>query len=227
MEGTERRPDHITRVKRLAQRLTPSFRNPHMRWVKAVLTSTGQVIGIAGWMGPENPEIHNIFRRSATEHYGWQELMGWSDADIAEMWDHVDLSKWEAKMERDDGTRKAVMGDEPHWYLAPLLTWPEFQGRGVGKKLLTWAIEQADATEPVTPMYLESAPTARAVYMHVGFVLQEDEKGNFVRRGPATVKGLEDEEDKSGEKKLDGLNEKLERIDIDVVAKETEADLAS
>ena len=193
-----------------------------MNWMKAVLTSNGTIVGIAGWMGPGNKGIHNVFLRSATEYYGWQEQMGWSDAEIDEMWEHVSDENWRGQLGKDDDIRRELLGDEPHWFLAPLFTWPEYQGRGVAKKLLTWAIEQADATNPITPMYLESAPTARAVYMHCGFVPQG--AVNFVRRGPAVVRGLEAEEEK--EKKEDVLTGKLEAVDVTVVAKEAEADVA-
>lgn len=139
--------------------------------------------------------------------------MSWSDEDIKELFTHVDDEAWSATFAKDDITRSEVTNGEPHWYLAPLLTWPEYQGRGIGKKLLVWAMDQADATEPKTPMYLESAPTARAVYMHCGFVPQGEY--NMLRRGPAVVRGLEVEEGKSGE---DG--KKMENVDVTVTARE-------
>ncbi|KAF2844982.1 hypothetical protein T440DRAFT_297360 [Plenodomus tracheiphilus IPT5] len=179
----------IIRVQRMAKRLLPSLSYPHMKWMKAVLTSTNETIGVAGWMAPSNPGIHNIFRRSAIDYYSWRQSMGWTDQEVDEMWSHTDDEAWSVTFGTDDETREEVLGGERHWYLAPLLTWPGWQGKGVGKRLLTWAIEQADGTDPVTPLYLESAPTARAVYMHCGFVPQGEY--NFVRRGPAVVKGLE------------------------------------
>lgn len=181
-----------------------------MNWVKATLTSTGEIIGVAGWVAPGNP-IHNFWLSTASDFYGWREKFGWSDEEYEEMWKGV-APIWDEDIERNDELRKRVLGDEPHWYLAPLFTWPEYQGRGVGKKLLDWAIEQADATDPPTPMYLESAPTAQAVYMHVGFIQQEGGH-NFLRRGPAAAKGPEGK---------DGL----EKVDVKVVEKEAEADLA-
>jgi hypothetical protein len=75
----------------------------------------------------------------------------------------------------------------------------------VGKKLMMWAIDQADSTDPPTPMYLESAPTARAVYMHLGFVPQG--KVNMLRRGAAVVRGDNTDE---AEKKKDAATGKLE-----------------
>ncbi|KAF2192392.1 hypothetical protein K469DRAFT_553216 [Zopfia rhizophila CBS 207.26] len=185
MEPPELRPpEQSTRQARLAKRLKPTFSNPHMNWVKATLTSTGEIIGIAGWMGPGNP-VHNVWRRTATDFYGWKEQEGWTDEEIEEMWKGVSLEAWDGQFIKDDGIRAGTMNGEPHWYLAPLFTWPGYQGKGVGKLLLDWAIKQADATEPVTPLYLESAPYARAVYMHCGFVPAGEV--NFVRRGPAKM----------------------------------------
>ncbi|KAF1941241.1 hypothetical protein EJ02DRAFT_455313 [Clathrospora elynae] len=217
-----RPPEQSTRVQRMAKRLLPSFTNPHMNWVKAVLTSTGEMVGVAGWLGPGNKGIHNIFLRSAIDYYGWKETMGWTDEEIDEMWEHVSDEAWNVEFAKDDEIRRELMGEEPHWFLAPLLTWPEYQGRGVGKRLLDWAFVQADSTVPVTPLYLESAPTARAVYMHCGFVPQG--AVNMVRRGPAVVKGLEAEDEKK--KKHDAQKGSLEKVSVEVVAKEAEADLS-
>lgn len=111
--------------------------------------------------------------------------MGWTDAEVDEMWAHVDDEMWTAHFAKDDAAREEFVG-EPHWYLAPLMTWPEWQGRGVARKLLDWAMEQADGRVPPTPMYLESRPGARAVYIHCGF--EPCGEYRFVRRGPKTVK---------------------------------------
>ncbi|KAH9863041.1 hypothetical protein IAQ61_009316 [Plenodomus lingam] len=220
------RPPQPIRIQRMATRLLPSLTHPHMKWIKAVLTHTHETIGIAGWMAPSNhPSVHNIFRRSAAEHYGWRERMGWSEAAVEEMWRHTDDEEWSVRFARDDETRRDVMGGERHWYLAPLVTWPGYQGRGVGRRLLGWAMEQADRTVPVTPLYLESAPSARAVYLHCGFVPVGEY--NFVRRGPGVV-GRGVEGGKSAEGEEDG---KVEDEDKDkdevVVERQRESDLAS
>ncbi|ORY09226.1 acyl-CoA N-acyltransferase [Clohesyomyces aquaticus] len=186
MEPPEQRPpEFITRRNRLAARLRPSFKIKEMNWIKATLTSNNLIIGIAGWMGPGNSIIGNIWRRSAIEYYGFKEQEGWTDEDIEEMWTGVS-DAWDAQFSRDDEIRKKVLGDEPHWYLGPLMTWPEYQGRGVGRLLLDWCFERADRETPPTTCYLESAPTARAVYLKAGFVPIPVELGEhaLVRRGP-------------------------------------------
>lgn len=209
-----RPPTEAIRYERLVKRLRPSFSEPRLHWIIAKYIPTGEIIGCAGWTGPGHP-IHNFWRKSAVEFFGWREQYNCSDDEFEELWSGVDLKEWDGTFSKDDGLREGLLGGEPHWYLAPLVTLPEWQGRGVGKLLLNWAIEKADATDPVTPMYLESAPTARAVYMHCGFVPQGE--ANFIRRGPAIVRGLEAEEGKD--------DEKAAKINVDVVAADTEAGL--
>ncbi|KAI4649973.1 uncharacterized protein J4E78_008254 [Alternaria triticimaculans] len=156
------------RIQRMAQRLTPAITDPHHTFMKAVYTPTGSTIGIAGWTLPTNPSVHNLFRRSAATHYSWAKSQNWSDADLDLMWSHVSSENWSERFAKDDEVRREATGGERHWYLAPLLTWPEWQGRGVGKRLMEWALGQADARGEV--VYLESRPSARAVYLHAGFV---------------------------------------------------------
>ncbi|KAF2493952.1 acyl-CoA N-acyltransferase [Lophium mytilinum] len=210
-----RPPTEAIRHERFIRRLLPTFSNPNVHWIIAKHVPTNAIMGVAGWTAPGAP-IHNFFRRSAVDFFGWRSQYACSDAEYDALWSVLNKEAWEDQFTKDDETRKQVLGDEPHWYLAPLFTFPEWQGRGVGKLLLSWAIEQADKTEPVTPLYLESTPTARAVYMHCGFVPQGD--WNFVRRGPAVVRGLEAEE---------GRGEgKAASVSVDAVAVEKEAAVA-
>ncbi|KAF2735568.1 hypothetical protein EJ04DRAFT_464586, partial [Polyplosphaeria fusca] len=164
MEPPALRPSPALRRSRLASRLLPSFSTPGINWVKATLNASGKMIGVAGWAPPSTP-IHNVWRRSAAHFYGWKDSQGWSDADVADMWAGTDIAAWDAECDGNDKVREEVMGGERHWYLAPLFVWPEWQGRGVGRLLLEWAMERADGEG--VPMYLESAPHARAVYMRV------------------------------------------------------------
>ncbi|KAI2478858.1 acetyltransferase [Pyrenophora tritici-repentis] len=192
-EPIELRPAEHLRHALLAKRLLPAFKYAHIVFVKAVLVATGETIGVAGWSLPSNPDVHNLFRRSAVEHYGWQTLLGWSDAEVEEMWAHV-APDWNSEIEKDDDRRREVMDGKPHWYLAPLLVWPEYQGRGVGSRLMRWAIEKADATVPATPMYLECMPSARAVYLHLGFETMDGCR--MVRRGPGVTGMAESAEER-------------------------------
>lgn len=162
-----------------------------MHWLKAVHIPTNTIIGVAAWASPDLP-VYNIFRQSAIYYYNWHTKMHWTDAEITEMYAHVDDEVWSGGHAKNDEIRATVMKGEPHWYLAQLITWPEWQGRGVGKRLLDWAIRRADEESPPTPMYLEASAMSRAVYMHVGFV-QLGEK-NYVRRGPRAVQAVDESE---------------------------------
>jgi GNAT superfamily N-acetyltransferase len=169
----------------MVKRLIPTFSNSLIRWVIAKSIHTGEIVACACWIAPGNP-IYGALRKSAVDFYGWRELYNCSDEEFEELWSHVDDEKWSGNFANYDAVRKEVLGDEPHWYLASLFTWPEWQGKGAGKLLLDWAIEQADANDPPTPLYLESAPTARAFYIRYGFVPTGEQ--NLVRRGPTIEK---------------------------------------
>lgn len=145
-------------------------------------------MGAACWASPSLP-CHNILRRSAATFYGWGEKMGWSDAEMDDMWAGVDDEKWSAHFAKDDEARERLTG-EPHWYLAPLMIWPEWQGKGVGRRLLDWAMDRADKEGRV--MFLESRPNARAVYLHCGFEPYDEYR--FMRRGRGVVKEGDGEE---------------------------------
>lgn len=199
-EPPSMRPASLSiRKERLTKRLLPTFRDPNVRvdWVKAIHVPTSTVIGLAGWFAPGCP-LHNPWRRSAVDFYNWKVLMQWSDADVEEMWSGVDLAAWDGEMAEKDEDRRRYFDGEEHWFLAPLLTWQEWQGKGIGSKLLKYAMEKADSEDPVVPLYLESAPTARAVYLHSGFVPLGEV--NMVRRGTRVVsaEAVEAEERKRG-----------------------------
>jgi GNAT superfamily N-acetyltransferase len=58
----------------------------------------------------------------------------------------------------------------PHWYLAIMGVDPEWQGRGIGSKLMQPALETLDAEG--TPAYLEaSTPRSRAQYDRHGIAV--------------------------------------------------------
>lgn len=170
------------RVQRLAKSFQPTFSTPGITWVKAVHVPTNTIIGAACWTGPDAP-IVCPFRRDAFTLYGWREELGWSDEQIDELFKHVDPDAWSGRHQRDDAVRKELLGGERHWYLVLLLTWPEWQGRGVARRLLDWGIYRADAQEPPSAMYLETSTKAKRVYEHVGFV-QQGEGKVMIRRGP-------------------------------------------
>jgi GNAT superfamily N-acetyltransferase len=111
--------------------------------------------------------------------------MRWTQQDVEDMFAHVCAEQWYLPIARNDWLRAQFFAGKAHWYLSPVCTWPQWQGRGVGKKLLAWALERAERTG--TPVYLRSAPGARGFYERAGF--EEVEEGVFVRRGTGGVGG--------------------------------------
>ena len=91
-------------------------------------------MGLACWTAPGFPILAH-FRRDAVDAFKWQDRMKWSDAELNEMWAGVSDEQWNGQQIEYDNIRRELMGDEPHWFLSPVITWPEYQGRGVGKKL--------------------------------------------------------------------------------------------
>lgn len=164
----------------MAKRLLPSLTDPALKWIKALHTQTGECMGMACWTVP-GATVHNPFIKSAIKAYAWDAKMGWTPAEIEDMFAHVSEVEWDAAIVRNDVRRAEYFKGEGHWFLAPVCTWPKWQGKGVGRKLLAWGIEQADETVPATPVYLESAPTARGFYERLGFEAVGEK--TFVRRG--------------------------------------------
>lgn len=71
------------------------------------------------------------------------------------------------------------LSPEPHWYLAMLGVPPEYQGQGIGGRLIQPVLQVADGTK--TPCYLETS-TAEAVrfYQRHGFEIVD--RGRFANR---------------------------------------------
>nr|OQO16101.1 hypothetical protein B0A51_17067 [Rachicladosporium sp. CCFEE 5018]OQO19395.1 hypothetical protein B0A51_11269 [Rachicladosporium sp. CCFEE 5018] len=81
---------------------------------------------------------------------------------------------WELKRFYRLNTRRMIrdyIGKEPYIMLNVLTVLPEHQGRGAGKKLLTWGVEEADKLH--VSMCLESTPAGLALYKQMGFVVRE------------------------------------------------------
>lgn len=60
-------------------------------------------------------------RRSAEAFYGFKSKMNWTDADIEEMWRGVDVEALDGQGAFNDKARAQFMGEEPHWFLAPVM----------------------------------------------------------------------------------------------------------
>ena len=79
-------------------------------------------------------------------------------------------------------------------FLAPLWVVPDYHGRGVASLLLKEVFDIADAQDPPTPLFLESAPDAKTFYPKLGFEFvpvfpDPKHPDQMVRRGPKEKPG--------------------------------------
>jgi hypothetical protein len=121
MEPLEQRGDASVdiRAARFGRRMLPWLRSPDGKWMKATLKDDPEqkIIGHAGWLIPrEGRHVFHHWRRDAVEVLGWKEQTDWSDADLVEMWSHVDTEHWDGLFASIDGVRQNLMEGKPHWY---------------------------------------------------------------------------------------------------------------
>ncbi|GAA6006407.1 GNAT family N-acetyltransferase [Rhodotorula paludigena] len=163
MEPEDIRPPHDERVKRFAHRLRTVISSPHVLATKAVLPSgpdAGKLVGITIWHRPGAP-IYNMKRAVVAD-----------TEEDRESWNSVDIDKWEGTWKGWDNVRAELMGDVPHWYLAPIWVIPAYQAQGIGGQLLQYVIDQCDAESPPTPIYLEADKRGQPMYKKRGFVAE-------------------------------------------------------
>lgn len=70
--------------------------------------------------------------------------------------------------EKAEAARKRAVGDGPCYFLSFVGSDPEYQGRGLGKKLIEWGLAKAKSEN--IPAYLDSTIPASKVYQKLGFV---------------------------------------------------------
>lgn len=117
------------------------------------------------------------------EELGLDKQAGWDGDDMKAMRE-IRNDEFSTSFLAYDRGRLNEMGDQAHWYLAPLCVREKWRGRGVGTELIKWGIDRADAQG--VPLILEALAGARPgsiivkqaqsfqltdsqVYYHLGF----------------------------------------------------------
>ncbi|GAA5940332.1 GNAT family N-acetyltransferase [Sporobolomyces koalae] len=165
------------RYKRFASRHARLLSLPSERPMKATVRGSDGVERIAGvtWWHVPGSAINNQQKRDVERMRSGRE----TDEEV-ESWRDFDWERWNAMLDKYDRVRKEIMRDEPHWYVGPVWTHPDFQGQGIASALLSETIALADSTN--TPLYLEASPAGQPVYAKLGWVRVEGTETVMLRR---------------------------------------------
>ncbi|PWY94580.1 acyl-CoA N-acyltransferase [Aspergillus sclerotioniger CBS 115572] len=120
--------------------------NPSSAFLK-VTAADGAIAAFAKWRFPVPPTPEDKHKTA------WPPS---SDADLCEQF-----------FQGMDSERTRIMGEKEYFYLDLLGTRPEFNGKGIGSRLLRWGLERADAAGVDT--FLSSTPQGRRLYERYGF----------------------------------------------------------
>ncbi|KAF2090536.1 acyl-CoA N-acyltransferase [Saccharata proteae CBS 121410] len=129
---------------------------PHLRYLKAIDTDTGEMVAGAKWEPLEQGRSQEDI--AALAH------------DIPQPLDEEEARLCGAAMEDFFGylnRSRQAMGTKPHYVLHLLITHPNHHRRGAGGLLLRWGTEKADAAG--LPVYLEATEAGRPLYARHGF----------------------------------------------------------
>ncbi|KAL4891457.1 acyl-CoA N-acyltransferase [Aspergillus ambiguus] len=117
---------------------------------KCVDTETGRIAGMATWQ---------VYWRERTAEERVKPWIGWLEGEQRERAEAFLGQLWEK--------REKYIGEKKHVYCHTVAVHPEYQGRGVGKKLMQWGLDVAEQLK--VPIYLESTHEGRPLYERLGF----------------------------------------------------------
>ncbi|KAM0323349.1 hypothetical protein ACHAQA_008942 [Verticillium albo-atrum] len=104
----------------------------------------------------------------------------------------LNLEAAKAQFGAIDEVRERNMTGKPSVYLSVLVVHPDHQGKGVGKKLLSWGLQEAARLN--LPVWLESSPAGKPLYDKSGFKVVDKIEVPFDRFGldqPFVVWGMQ------------------------------------
>jgi GNAT superfamily N-acetyltransferase len=117
--------------------------------------SSGKIVGGAWWQTYLKDRTQEELDAAAEERTG----EGHSP--------DINIPCMEAFYEKFSEYQKEVLGGRAHVFLHLLTVLPEYQRCGVGKMHMEWGVKHAD--ELGLPMYVESSPAAKGLYLQYGF----------------------------------------------------------
>ncbi|KAK4706063.1 hypothetical protein P7C70_g116, partial [Phenoliferia sp. Uapishka_3] len=151
------------RLRQTVHRLKKLLASDNTFCRKATVGSAdGPLAGIAMWHFGN--KVFHLKRRPMDS----EALASETDED-REAWSGVN-ENWEPLWAKWDEIRADIMGEIPHYYLAPLWVKPEYQQKGVAAKLLKEVLDKAD--EEGAAVYLEASRDGQPVYARRGFTVE-------------------------------------------------------
>ena len=122
--------------------------DPSIRYLKATDTFTGEMVAAAKW---------NFWHDNGANRSPWSDHPNPLANDAAVAWFFGETGK----------NREACMQGRPHFYMSMLMVLPDYQGRGIGKRLLEWGLEQAD--EMGMEVWIDATDVGLPLYKKLGW----------------------------------------------------------
>ena len=133
---------------RAASLLNVAITDPTARFVKAFIPETYQMIGWAKWnfyLDPSNPPQPNPIE--------------WPPGPNLALVDHI--------MEALYRPRDSHMRGKSYFFMHILAVLPEYQRKGIGRKMLEWGLKQAD--ELGVECWIDASPAGLGLYKQCGW----------------------------------------------------------
>lgn len=142
-----------------------------------IYTTAESPKGVAVWLPPEASKLNlsQLWQIVSSGLVALPFYMRWDRLS-----DFISFMATEIRLHEETAT-------ERHWYLAMLGVVPEFQGRGIGGKLIQPVLQEADRTK--MPCYLETS-TAAAVRFYQRYGFEIVHRGIFAEREYWTMKRM-------------------------------------
>ncbi|KAL4999480.1 acyl-CoA N-acyltransferase [Aspergillus recurvatus] len=156
----------------VAQREASFNSNPHAKSFKAVDSATGKLVGLTRWaVYAEDQAVDKSIEEVVEARLG-SDIPGRRDEVAKEIYTEIEVGKREllgvgplVSNEKGIMLRKRVE-------LEGIFVHPDYQGKGIAKRLLAWGIAEAERLG--VDVYLEATEEGRPVYARMAFqVLKE------------------------------------------------------
>ena len=166
----EEKTAKLVALKKLGQALLN-----YAQFYDRIYTTAESPKGVAVWLPPEASELDlsQIWQVVRSGFIALPFYMRWD-----RIGDFISFLATEIRLHKETAS-------EPHWYLAMLGVVPEFQGKGIGGRLIQPVLQEADRTK--MPCYLETS-TAAAVRFYQRYGFEIVHQGIFAEREYWTMK---------------------------------------